>query len=185
MRRTLRTLWLGRRSPTRAMCVMDDEVMKIGLLMEAAQSLQTLAESTVRQLDLHTQDLETVVRSEVRRVFTEELQALAVESQHAITGLRAVRRAASIHFGVSGLCVIAIATLIPIGVGWMILPSRSEVALLRTRHDELSSTIKRLEKEGGKIDLRPCGHPERLCVHVDKHAAVYGETADYFVVSGY
>ena len=41
--------------------------MKFGLLMESAQAHQKLAETHSEQLRAHTQDLDGVVRDEIRR----------------------------------------------------------------------------------------------------------------------
>ena len=67
---------------------------------------------------------------------------------------------------------------------WL-LPSRAETAALHVRHEELVLAIMRLEQQGGRVDLRRCGDPGRLCVRVDRKAPVFGQNSDYLVVAGY
>ena len=51
----------------------DETTMKFGLLMESAQAHQKLAETHLERLRAHTQDLDGVVRDEIRRTLVEEL----------------------------------------------------------------------------------------------------------------
>jgi hypothetical protein len=74
---------------------------------------------------------------------------------------------------------------IPLCVACWVLPSRAQIAALRTKHDELAVKIAQLEERGGRMDLRHCGEGARLCVRVDRKAPMYGEQADYLVVRGY
>ena len=46
---------------------MEDETLKIGLLMEAAQAQQALAETVLERLKDHMSTLDGVVRDEIRR----------------------------------------------------------------------------------------------------------------------
>jgi hypothetical protein len=164
---------------------MEDTTMKLGLLMEAAQAQQKAAESSVRKLKALTGDLAGIVREEVRRVIVEELQSLESDSKRACEALRAVRHAATTRvliwsFGITTLC-----SLIPLGIACWSIPSRSEIASLRAKHDELVTKIAGLEQRGGRIDLRRCGDGGRLCVRVDRKAPTYGEQSDYLIVRGY
>jgi hypothetical protein len=61
---------------TERSAVLDDATMKVGLLMESAQAHQKLAEGQLERLRAHTQDLDSVVRDEIRRTLVEELRAL-------------------------------------------------------------------------------------------------------------
>ena len=54
--------------------------MKLGLLMESAQAHQKSAEEQLEKLRVHTDDLDGVVRDEIRRTLIEELQMLTAES---------------------------------------------------------------------------------------------------------
>lgn len=168
---------------------MNDETMKCGLLMETAQSQQGLADAALERLKAHTQDLDAVVREEIRRTLTEELQALASESKIAARALRALGRAANIRvalwsIGIAALCC-AMTTAIIVVAARLLLPSRSEIVALTTEHDELVLAIARLEQHGGRIDLRRCGDAGRYCVRVDRKAPAFGEKSDYFIVAGY
>ena len=164
---------------------MEEQSAKLGFLMEAAASHQNLAENLLRQLAAHTQDLEAVVRGEIRRVLAEELQALGSETHNAIAGLRAVRRSVTLRVGAWNLAIVVLSSLAFLGAGWMMLPSRAEIARLRERRDELSSAVVPLERQGGRFDLRRCGESQRLCVRIDPKSPAYGSGSDYFVVKGY
>ena len=75
----------------------DDATMKVGLLMESAQAHQKLAETHLEKLRAHTQDLDGVVREEIRRTLIEELQDLAAESKRAAQALNGMKRAANMR----------------------------------------------------------------------------------------
>jgi hypothetical protein len=53
---------------------MDQESVKLGLLMETAQSHQTTVEALFDKLKQHTQGLDAVVRDQIRHVLVEELK---------------------------------------------------------------------------------------------------------------
>jgi len=159
--------------------------MSLGLLMESAQAHQKLAETHLDRLRAHTQDLDGVVRDEIRRTLIEELQELTAESHRAAQSLRAMKRAADLRAVVLSLGVACVSAAVPSTIAYWVLPTRSEIDALRVRRDELAANLARLEREGGRIEWRRCGTPERLCVHVDKSAPAYGEKADYYVVKGY
>jgi uncharacterized protein YPO0396 len=164
---------------------MDDTTMQLGLLMEAAQTQQKSAEATLRKLKATTNDLATTVRDEVRNVIAEELQSLAADSKRASAALRQVQRAATVRALVWSVGITTLCSAIPLLLTCWILPSRSEIAVLRAKHDELATQIASLEERGGRIDLRRCGAGSRLCVRVDRKAPPYGEQSDYLVVRGY
>ena len=164
---------------------MEEQSAKLGFLMEAAASHQNLAENVLRQLAAHTQDLEAVVRGEIRRVLAEELQALSSETHNAIEGLRAVRSSVTLRAGAWNVAIVALSGLAFLGAGWMLLPSRAEIGSLRERRDELSAAVAQLERQGGRVDLRHCGEPQRLCVRIERNAPAYGAGSDYLVVKGY
>jgi hypothetical protein len=164
---------------------MEEQSTQLGFLMEAAASHQNLAENVLRQLAAHTQDLESVVRGEIRRALGEELQALSSETQSAIDGLRTVRRSITVRVGAWNLGVVMLSTLMSFGAGWLMLPSRAEIARLRERRDELAGVVALLDRQGGRMDLRRCGESQRLCVRIDRQAPAYGAASDYYVVKGY
>lgn len=164
---------------------MDDTTMKLGLLMEAAQTHQKSADCTLRKLKATANDLATIVRDEVRSVIVEEFQSLAADSQHASVSLREVHRVANVRAVVWSLSLTVLCSAIPLLLACWLIPSRSEIAVLRAKHDELATKIASLEERGGRIDLRRCGNSGRLCVRVDRKAPSYGEQSDYLVVRGY
>ena len=164
---------------------MDDATMRLGLLMEAAQAQQKVAESAVERLATLGREIDVVVREELRRAFAEEFQALCAASRHASEALHAVRQAAGLRIASWSVAVAAICSTIPVAVAWSVLPSRGELLRLRAERDELSTSVGRLQQQGGRIDLRRCGDANRLCVRIDRQAPPYGEQSDYLVLKGY
>jgi hypothetical protein len=76
---------------------LDDATLKFGLLMESAQAHQKLAETHLERLRTHTQDLDGVVREEIRRTLIEELQELTAEARRAVQALHGMKRAANMR----------------------------------------------------------------------------------------
>jgi len=165
--------------------VIDDETVKFGLLMESAHAHQKLAETHLEKLRAHTQDLDGVVREEIRRTLTDELQALTAESQRAARALQAMKHAANMRAASLGIGVAILCTAICSAIVRWALPSASEIAALRARRDELAAGVWRLEQQGGRVDWRRCGETGRLCVRVERRSPAYGATADYYIVKGY
>ncbi len=165
--------------------VMDDDTMKFGLLMESAQAHQKLAEAHLEKLLAHTQDLDGVVREEIRRTLIDELKSLTAESDRAARALEDMRRAATLRGIVWNIGIALLCASIPAAIARWVLPSASEIAAFRAQRDVLVRSIAQLEQRGGKADWHSCGESRRLCVRVDRQAPAYGEQADYFVVKGY
>jgi hypothetical protein len=163
----------------------EDDNMKAGLLMEAAHAQQALAETALERLKAHVNDLDDIVREEVRRTLVEELQLLADESKRAADALRRLGRSANTRVVLWSVGLTLLCAALPMFGEWWLLPSQSELAALRSKRDDLAASVTRLEQRGGRIDLRRCGGTDRLCVRVDRKAPAYGEAADYFVVKGY
>jgi hypothetical protein len=170
---------------TERSAMLDDATMKVGLLMESAQAHQKIAEGQLEKLRAHTQDLDGVVRDEIRRTLVEELQALTAEATRATRALEKLKGAGALRAVAWSLVAAVLCTLMPIGVAHWALPSAAEIATLRARRDELAANLAKLEQEGGRIDWRRCGDGRRLCVRVDRKAPTYGDKADYFVIDGY
>ena len=164
---------------------MEDETMKLGLLMEAAHAQQALADAALERLNAHLRELDTVVRDEIRHTLVEELQIVVNESKRSAEALRALRRSANLRTGFWSLGLTLMCSAIPLSLAWWLLPSPSEVSVLRAKRDDLASAVARLEQRGARVDLRRCGEGNRLCVRVDRKAPVYGAAADYLVVKGY
>jgi hypothetical protein len=165
--------------------VMGDETVKFGLLMESAQTHQKLAEDHLEKLRAHTQDLDGVVREEIRRTLIDELQALTAESKRAARALQGMKRAANMRGALWSIGIAILCTAIPSAIARWALPSASEIAALRAKRDELASSVWRFEQQGGRIDWRRCGAAQRLCVRVERRLPAYGNTADYYIVKGY
>jgi hypothetical protein len=165
--------------------VVDDYTMKFGLLMESAQAHQRLAEAHLEKLRAHTQDLDGVVREEIRRTLIDELQALTAESDRAARALRDMKRAANMRGLTWNIGIVILCTAIPSAIAHYALPSQSDIAAMRVQRDSLAQNVARLEQRGGKVDWRGCGDSARLCVRVERNAPVYGAKADYYIVKGY
>ena len=162
-----------------------DDTMKFGLLMESAQAHQKLAEAHLEKLRAHTQDIDGVVRDEIRRTLVEELRALTVESERAARTLRDIKRTAGMHTLVWQLGLAAICTAVPAAAARWLLPSPNTIGALRQQQEALTRNVAQLEQQGGKAQWQHCGGDARLCVRVDRQAPVYGLNADYYVVKGY
>src|ERR1700722_16679397 len=163
--------------------------MKCGLLMETAQTHQTLSDAALQRLRTHTQDLDAVVRDESRRTLVEELRSLASEIDGAARSLRSLAQVTNIRsalwsIGTTTLGGAVSMAMIIVAARWL-LPSHSEIQTLTARRDELARVVARLEQRGGRIDLRRCGDSERYCVRVDRNAPAFGRQADYLVIAGY
>lgn len=165
--------------------VLDDATMKFGLLMESAQAHQRLAESNLEKLRVHTQGLDMVVRDEIRRTLIEELQMLTVESKRASEVLRRLGRGAVLRGALWSIAIALLGAGVPVAIMRWALPSEHEIDLLRTRRDEMITSIAALERQGGRIEWRRCGEKARLCVRVDRSAPLYGDRGDFYVVEGY
>lgn len=164
---------------------LDDATMKVGLLMESAQAHQKLAEGQLERLRAHTQDLDSVVRDEIRRTLADELRALTAETTRATRALQKIRSAARLRSAAWSLAAAVLCAGGVVGVARWALPSAAEIASLRARRDELAANLAKLEQQGGRIDWRRCGDGRRLCVRVDRKAPAYGDKADYLVIEGY
>jgi hypothetical protein len=164
---------------------MDDATLKFGLLMESAQAHQKLAETHLERLRAHTQDLDGVVRDEIRRTLTQELQMLSAESRRAAAALQRIRRGTTWRGALWSVAIAILCTGVPVAIMRWAMPTASEIAVLRTRRDELSASLSALERQGGRIEWRRCGETARLCFRVDRKAPTYGEKADFYIVAGY
>jgi hypothetical protein len=162
-----------------------DAGMQFGLLMESAQAHQRLAEGQLEKLRAHTEDLDGVVRDEIRRTLIEELQMLTLETTRATRALQRIRQGVGVRSAVLMLMVALLGAVVPLAVCRWMLPSVAELRELRAQRDALSANIARLRLEGGRIDLRHCGETQRLCVRVDLKASAFGPKADYYVLAGY
>jgi hypothetical protein len=163
---------------------MDQDSVKLGLLMETAEMHQKLAETAIEKLSQHTQSLEAAVRDQVQRALVDALKTVHAESQRAVDALQKIKRTANARVTLWTLGLTATSVAIALFVAWWVLPTPAEIARLRTERDELASNIAVLNRRGGRADLRRCG-PGRVCVRVDLSAPRYGGSSDYMVIKGY
>jgi hypothetical protein len=164
---------------------MNEETLKVGLLMESAQAHQALVTENLQRLQAHVRDLDAVVRDEIRRTLLEELQAVSTESQAAAQALHRAGRYAYGRLLAVGLGVVLLATAIPLGLFAWIVPSQAEITALRSQRADLEAAILHLRQQGAQIEWRRCGDELRLCVRIDRKAPAFGEQADYRIARGY
>jgi hypothetical protein len=164
---------------------MEDSTVKLGLLLEAAESHQATAAEALERLRQHAAGLDAVVREEIRATLVEELQDLRRHSGLAVESLRALARHVNLRVFALGGALVLLASAVPFALAWWLLPSAAEMAALRVSRDQLSADLAHLRREGGAVDLKHCGPERRLCARVDRAAPRYGEAADYIVLKGY
>jgi hypothetical protein len=163
---------------------MDQDSVKLGLLMETAERHQRLAEAAIGKLTEQVQGLEAVVRDQIRGAVAREMKIVEAESQRAVEALQRVKRAANARVVLWPLGLTAIAGVTALFIVWWVVPTRSEIEGLRIERDQLARNITVLNQRGARADLRLC-ETRRLCVRVDLKAPRYGEGSDYLVIRGY
>ena len=167
------------------MAAAEDETLKIGLFMEAAQAQQTLATTMLERLREHTAGIDAIVREEIRATLLEEMRALGDDSQRAAAALRRLQRTANVRLVAWGAAVLSLSALFPFGLACWLTPTHAEIEALIARRDELAASIAGLSRQGGNVELRHCGPKQRLCVHIERGAPAYGPAGDFLVVKGY
>ena len=163
---------------------MDQDSVKLGLLMETAQTHQKLAETAIEKLSQHTLSLEAVVRDQIQRALVDALKTVHVEAQRAVEALQRMKRQVNARVTLWTLGLTLISVAIALFIAWWVLPTTAEIARLRTEREELSSNLVVLNQRGARADLRRCG-AGHVCVRVDLSAPRYGESSDYMVIKGY
>jgi len=163
----------------------DAQTVKLGLLMETAQTQQQLADRSVARLEAHAQGLDRVVREQIQRTFVEECGALVEETRKATEALRHLQHSANRRLAWWSVAFTALCGGVVMLVTERVLPSEGELTALRAQRQQLATAIGQLADSGGRIELRRCGSTQRLCVRIDKQAPAFGATADYFIVKGY
>jgi hypothetical protein len=163
----------------------EEETLKIGLFMEAAQAQQTLATTMLERLREHTAGIDAIVREVIRATLLEEIRALGEDSHRAADALRRLERTANVRLVAWGAAVLSLSALFPFGLAWWLTPTRADVEALIARRDELAIRIADLSRQGGNLELRRCGPKQRLCVRIDRGAPAYGASGDFLVVKGY
>ena len=163
---------------------MDQDSVKLGLLMETAQTHQKLAEAAIAKLSEQILGVEAVVRGQIRSAVVEEMKIVQAETQRAVEALQRVKRAANARVTLWTLGLTSVSAGVALFVAWWVLPTPAEIAALRTERDELTSSVAVLNQRGARADLRRCG-TGHLCVRVDLKAPRYGESSDYLIIKGY
>ena len=148
--------------------------MRCGLVLESLERLRA-----------HTQDLDAIVRDEIRRSLIDELRGLTAEVERAMEALGGLRRAVTrrLLMGVFGLA--AAVSAVPAVAVWWLLPSPGEIGALRAERSVLTRNLAELGARGARVQWGRCGSARRLCVRIERHAPTYGGTADYAIVKGY
>jgi len=163
---------------------MDQDSVKLGLLMETAQTHQKLAEAAILKLSEHTKALEAVARDQIQRALGDALKTVHTEAQSVAEALQQMKRAANARVTLWTLGLTLMSAAIALVIAWWVLPTPAEIARLRAERDELASNLAVLNQRGARADLRRCG-TGRVCVRVDFSAPRYGESSDYMVIKGY
>jgi hypothetical protein len=133
---------------------MDQDSVKLGLLLESAERQQKLAEAAIGKLNEQVQGLQGTVRDQIRGGVSEEMKFLQAETQRAVEALKRVKRAANARVTLWTIGLTLISAVIALFVAWWVLPTRAEIATLRTERDELASNVAVLNQRGGRADLR-------------------------------
>lgn len=163
---------------------MDQDSVKLGLLIEAAQTNQKLAEAAIEKLNKQTQGLAALVKDQIQLALADGLKSVEAETEGAVKALQRAARAANARTAFWTLGVTAVSAAIALLVACWVLPTPAEIATLRTERDELASNIAVLNERGARADFRRCG-TGHLCVRVDTNARRYGDQKDYLVIRGY
>jgi hypothetical protein len=162
----------------------EDQTLKLGLLLETAQTQQGLAGQALERLREHTSGLDAIVREEIRHTLLEELQGLSDDSARAAASLRHLQHSSGARRLLWSSALLLPVLAVPLVGSWL-LPSASQVAALSAQRDALNANIVRLAAQGGRLELRHCGTAQRLCVRVERRGPSYGEEGDFLVVKGY
>ena len=115
-----------------------------------------------------------------------ELTGLQAHVGEASAALQRLRRAADGRAALWGGALVLLVVAMTLGGFWLLTPSRQEMIDLRAERAQLQAVVDGLATRGGRADLKTCGaQNEHLCVRVNARLGKYGESRDYFVVSGY
>lgn len=161
----------------------SDEIMRAGLLMEAAQTQQRVAQECLQRLQAHLRGLDGVVRDELRHTFSESLSGLAMETEQAAAALRRLRHIADLRIVAWTVLMTLVSGGVVIGMTRWMMPSPSQIEALQDRREALARDIARLRSSGALADLRHCGVRRSLCVRVVRNAPAYGPRGDYRLIA--
>ena len=175
---------------------MDEGMVTAGVLLEAAQNQQKIAEASFAKLDALAKILRELPRdttpelkASIEGAVRQELAGARQEIQLLTGSLRAARMDLGktlLYYGsaVALVAVLAVATMLI----W-VFPSPAEMSRIRTEKATLEATVADLAARGGKIQFLQCGNADqkkRLCARVDTAAGQFGtKTETYMVLTGY
>jgi len=162
---------------------MDDTTLQLGLLMEAAQAHQAVAESNLNALQAQVRGLDVLLRDQVQQALIEGLWAVTQESTRAAQSLQSLRRAAGARAMLWTIVTTGLCAAFMLGAVQWLLPSSEEMARLRTHRSELAAAIAELERRGAGMDWQRCGATQRLCVRIDTEAPAFGPRGDFRIVA--
>ena len=175
---------------------MDDATVTAGVLLEAAQTQQKIAEASFQRLDALAKllrdlpkDAATDLAAAVGTTIRQELAG----ARQDILGLTAALRAARVRMTrtlaiIGGGVVLAAVASVAAVLLW-VLPSPEEMGKLRADKASLAAAVEDLNARAGRIQLRNCANPgqkARICARVDASAGQFGPKGEtYMVLAGY
>jgi hypothetical protein len=163
---------------------MDQDNVKLGLLMETAQAHQKLAEAALAKLNSQVSGFAVLATDQVRRALSEAFEPVHEQTQSVVETLQRAKRAANLWTAFWTLGITASTSGIAVFVAWYVLPTPADIAALRAERDELAGSIAALDQRGGRADIRQCG-TGHVCVRVDVKAPRFGQNSDYLIIKGY
>ena len=185
---------------------MDPEVLKAGLLMEAAEAQQKAAQDAVNRFDTVaralvpliersierglTRHVDAAVREAVSRMAAEELKQVQEEAKRAAFSLQRLRDQAQqgVTWNTGWLAaLVAVLTAFTVVcflflLDWLpgrTMPSRqvsAPAAHAGLRGDP--AVLAEMERRGLAVDVSFCGDKRRVCVRVDPKAGLQGVQKD-------
>ena len=117
------------------------ETLRVGLLLEAAQAQQRLGADAIEALREHLRTLDALVRAEVSSAARESLEGLSAEAQQTAAALRRARRAAQVRPILWSIAACVLSAAIALSAVRALLPSRGQIAALRSRRALFSADM--------------------------------------------
>jgi hypothetical protein len=165
---------------------LDPEERKIAALFAAFEDINARVEKSSREFAATISRLEPTARQTIHDTLIGELKELHQHIGQTTAQLERMRRAADWRQVLMGAGLTALVVAITLVGFWVVMPSRDELARLRSERDQLQASIDLLASRGGRAQLSKCGASgEHLCVRVEPGLGRYGEGKDYFVIRGY
>ena len=175
---------------------MDDATVTAGVLLEAAQNQQKIAEASFAKLDALAKivgELPQGALPELKASIEGAIRKELAEARQEIQRLTESLRKAHAHLGQTllyygGAVVLIAVVAVAVMLLWA-LPAPGEMVRLRDEKAQLQASIADLAKRGGRIQLRPCVRTDaksRLCARVDPAGGTFNEHGEtYMVLAGY